>query len=420
MAIDIAGQTTVDPSSTTVVNNPNIDTTVVIPANTVMDDSGAEYAGPISVSPVPPAFTPGALPDTLNPDQVITVQPMGLTFDQPAPISFPNTSGLEAGSLVAIWSLDHDLGEFFVAGTGEVTSDGETIITIDGGIREASWHFPLPAQAPATNPNDSDGDNKPSGCGGNDGSYVSYYDGCLKTDVTVPGYVSLGQVRDVTFVYNSNRAFPNALIPFEVTIPRRSAVPDHFSYLVNFAGVTQGEEYFIDTSTLSESVDETIRGSVFVDGTELSTGVYWHAIRTNNYFGEASVSSDVSGRTIIVNEQNSPFGAGWTMAGLQRLYPQPDGRVLIADGGGSAQLFSPESLVNTPALFPQLDSIPVGNGPNHVELGDLNNDGNEDILTTNWYGDNVSVRLGDGTGAFGNVTEFWSWHRADSSGSRRF
>jgi hypothetical protein len=55
-----------------------------------MDEDRNEFDGMISISPVPAGFTPGSLPDRLVPDQVITVQPMGLTFNTPAPVTFPN------------------------------------------------------------------------------------------------------------------------------------------------------------------------------------------------------------------------------------------------------------------------------------------------------------------------------------------
>ncbi|MCB1317808.1 MAG: hypothetical protein KDK27_17705, partial [Leptospiraceae bacterium] len=158
MAIDMAGQTQVVPDNTTIVTNPNLNATITIPAHTVMNDADEEYSGPISVSEVPDEFTPGSLPDTLDPGLVMTIQPMGLTFNQPAPISFPNFDNLPAGSEVDLWSMDHETAQFFIAGKGRVTSDRTMIETFEGGIRESSWHFPLPAapdSLPAPDNNDA-------------------------------------------------------------------------------------------------------------------------------------------------------------------------------------------------------------------------------------------------------------------------
>ncbi|MCB0013095.1 MAG: VCBS repeat-containing protein, partial [Anaerolineales bacterium] len=403
MAIDIAGQVTVNPAITTTVNNPNIDTTVVIGPHTVMDEQGNEFDGDISISPVPPDFTPGSLPDRLNPEQVITVQPMGLTFAQPAPVTFPNSMGLPPGTETDIWSMDHDLGIFFIAGRGQVSADGQWIETIEGGIREASWHFPLPPEPAAAPPAEATEDTQPIGTnqnGSNCGSFITFYDGCLSVSVGTPDYYSLGQMRRSTLVYNSNWAAPHVQIPFEVTIAQVSAVPDLFAYQTEFAGVISHEPVYLDTSGLNEGQDETIRASVYLDAAHLPTGSYWHNIRATNFFGNASVATDLTGRSLIVNNQSSYFGAGWSLAGLQQLFPQADGRMLITDGSGTAQLFSPESLVNSPALFPQLRNVTTGNGAQDVAIGDMNGDLINDLVVANWIGDNIVVLLGDGLGGY--------------------
>ncbi|HUJ61035.1 MAG TPA: VCBS repeat-containing protein, partial [Kofleriaceae bacterium] len=45
-------------------------------------------------------------------------------------------------------------------------------------------------------------------------------------------------------------------------------------------------------------------------------------------------------------------------------------------------------------------TIPAGNGPSGVAVGDFNQDGFEDIAECNDLGDNVVIFLGDGTGHF--------------------
>ncbi|MCP4357691.1 MAG: hypothetical protein GY796_06715, partial [Chloroflexi bacterium] len=257
MALDTAGQVPVDPNNTTVVDNPNISTTVTIPPHTVMDENGNEYNGLISISPVPVGFTPGSLPDTLNPDQVITVQPMGLTFATPAPVTFPNSSGLSSGSKVDIWSMDHDLGIFFIAGTGQVSADGQWINTISGGIREASWHFPMSPAGDGNGGGDGPGDNDGNGPPCNGGSTVTLENGCLGTRISLPPYVSLGESRALELVYKSNRAYPQPVLPFEATILQRSAVPDLISYDLTVGGVNMGNPVYVDTSGLDENQDET-------------------------------------------------------------------------------------------------------------------------------------------------------------------
>ncbi|MEZ4730486.1 MAG: hypothetical protein R3E79_25450 [Caldilineaceae bacterium] len=221
MAVDLAGQTMLDPNSTTTVNNPNVNTTMVIPPQTVRNDQGDLYAGPISISEVPADFTPSSLPDTLDPGMVLTIQPMGLTFAQPAPITLPNIDHLPAGSAVDIWSMDHETAQFFIAGKGMVSADGTRIETVEGGIRESSWHFPMPPVANPTIPPDGTPDNIGNGCQTEVSSTVDIAGGCLRTTATLPTYTSLGQDWGIELIYSSERAYPQPLFPIHFAISGR-------------------------------------------------------------------------------------------------------------------------------------------------------------------------------------------------------
>ena len=345
MKLDNDGMTDVDPNNTTNVDNPNIDVSIEIPANTVMKGDQI-YDGVISVSEVPDEFTPGSLPSFLDPSFVVTIQPMGLTFNNPAPISFPNTDRLEPGSLVNIWSMDHETSQFFIAGTGKVSADGTTIETIEGGIRESSWHFPLPLAPVDQQPKDkNENDEKEDEC--NTSSTVSMQSGCLKTDFYLPSYDALGGNYQLGFTYSSNRAYPIELIPFESVLSANSAVPDKISYQSTFGGMT-GFETYLSSVRLGDGTvgglqsTTAVRGVVAVEGENLPTGGYAYVVQTSSHFGEAKVKGRTpNGATaLIVNERNSAFGSGWGLNGLQKLYPQQDGSVLLVDGNGDRLLYS--------------------------------------------------------------------------------
>ena len=56
------------------------------------------------------------------------------------------------------------------------------------------------------------------------------------------------------------------------------------------------------------------------------------------------------------------------------------------------------------AFEPQV-TVPVGNGPQGVAIGDFNGDGDsDDIVVSNYYGGNISVLLADGSGGFTSTT----------------
>lgn len=51
-------------------------------------------------------------------------------------------------------------------------------------------------------------------------------------------------------------------------------------------------------------------------------------------------------------------------------------------------------------ISPATPEVAVGTGPRSVIIGDFNNDGKQDFVTANGNSNNVSIRLGDGTGGF--------------------
>jgi VCBS repeat-containing protein len=56
--------------------------------------------------------------------------------------------------------------------------------------------------------------------------------------------------------------------------------------------------------------------------------------------------------------------------------------------------------------FSAANNSAVGNGPSGVATGDLNEDGNLDVVTSNGGSDSVSIAFGNGTGGFSASTEF--------------
>ena len=96
-----------------------------------------------TIVPVDPQRLPAPLPPNLDPQLVISIQAEGATtFDVPAPITFPNLTGLSPGEQALIFSFNHDAGRWETLGSGTVSPDGQTIASDPGvGIRAPGWHF---------------------------------------------------------------------------------------------------------------------------------------------------------------------------------------------------------------------------------------------------------------------------------------
>ncbi len=404
--IEADSLTTVDPSEFTVVENTRLGVTMQIPPGRAKNPDGTLFTGQISISEVPLALAPAALPEELQPGLLITIQPVGVTFDPPVPITFPNVDGIELGSRTNLWSLDPQTGRFDVVGIGQVVQDEGTgeinISTIAGGIRAADWHFPLPPETDADEPEDGNSDNNdPDDCEECDtGSITHANSGNLRVEHELVSYRSLGEERFLRLIYNSTSADPQPLVPTNTTVLARSAVPSTVSTRISVAGVDQGTEVFSSTAGFDEGNDETIRQVVQIDAQTLPTGIYPYRLSATSNFSRSRVSQISSGQILVKNEIASPFGAGWTLEGLHRLSMQGDTAVIV-EGRGSIKRFAPIGNVNFGPATPFGD--PISTIPRDV--GDVNNDGKPDVLLYQEFSGKVFMYLGDGDGGILGVRE---------------
>ncbi|MCH8290641.1 Ig-like domain-containing protein [Candidatus Poribacteria bacterium] len=129
---------------------------ITIPADSLYADDGTR-GGQVGIAPVPPDRLPGELPEGLEFPVVITVQTDGATnFDVPVPVCFPNLPDavtgepLPSGAKNALFSFNHDTGEWEHVGPMAVSGDGQLVCTDPGiGIRAPGWHGSGP---PPSNP----------------------------------------------------------------------------------------------------------------------------------------------------------------------------------------------------------------------------------------------------------------------------
>jgi len=358
--IDSTSLTTIDPTQTTLVTNPNLDIEMTVVANSAMAEDGSLFDGQLSISEVPNALAPAALPDFLEPGLLVTIQPVGVTFDPPAPITFPNFDNLPPGSGTDLWSLDPESGQFVVVGTGEVSADGQRVETISGGIVAADWHAPPP---PPPEEGDGDDDGPPScngccpSCAGAVGSSVDLFNGAFSETLRLPGVISMNREFAPEFVYSSRRAFPFAVIPVNSAIVGRAATPNQISYRGFIDGELAQDEVFVDTSTLTPRgpivipTEEPFRVAAPFDNSARATGIHDANVMVTSIYDRSRISSENEKPLTVVNDINSPFGAGWSLAGLDRLVLDAPGtireRLLLVEGdGGSVQFEEQLSGVN--------------------------------------------------------------------------
>lgn len=364
-AIDTAHAVTVNPAVTTVISNPTLpNTTVTIAAGTAKNADGTNFTGALSISPVPEYGRPESRPVELKPGFSITIQPAGVVLDPPAPMTLPNTDHMPVGNEFDLWSLSPDTGTFLVVGRMRVSADGSKLEMIPGtgGVRKTAWHFALPPQLDATDPDNPNKDGDCAACQ-KIASGAELTTGALTHDEVVPGVRTLGVSRNLMLHYRSTNADVQRILPVNAALSVRAAVPATFSARLSIGGVQFGQERYWDSHALPENADSVSRVGIQFDGSSLQTGVYPYELMLFSNYPQSSIGGAARKQVLVRNEQASPFGAGWTLTAVDRLYPQADGSVVLAKGNGSTALYGAAGRPIVLDSFDQARSLTV-NGVN--------------------------------------------------------
>ena len=384
-ALDVDSGQVIDPTVDTTVTTENIpEASVFVEAGSLSTQSGEMFTGTLSITEVPPELTPAALPENLSPDLVITVQPGEMVFNTPAPLNLPNLAGYEPGTEMDLWSINPETGDFDNVGTGVVSDDGSTVETIDGGIRNSSWHFFSPPPEEQRDPEEEtrNEDNRCPECTATAGftSEVEFHSGAVIETHNLTSYSSNGEDRGITLTYDSLRSNPQPIVHFGYDNigsrlnPNSKLVADltiqgnGFEYQVpgfegGQYGLDGGEHFW---SIPNQSGDLSV--GLQADMRELPSGLYDYTVNSGVYLFSNNVftgsSDDETGDFIHVNTIDSDFGSGWSIAGWQEIVENSDDSVLLIDGDGGELLFESEAgesgYISPPGDFSTLEKLPDG------------------------------------------------------------
>lgn len=167
------------PASITNANPAFSGVQLVVPANSLVSANGTR-GGRVGLAPVAADRLPEPLPPGLTHLLDISIQTDGPgNFDRPVPVRFPNLPDpatgqkLPPGAKSALWSFNHDLGEWVISGSMTVTADGEYLESDPGtGVTQPGWHGTMPgtsgtgayARAVAIVPDANVGESRPLDC----------------------------------------------------------------------------------------------------------------------------------------------------------------------------------------------------------------------------------------------------------------
>jgi RHS repeat-associated protein len=363
--IDLSTGTTVNPGAQTFVTNPRLaGAKVDVAAGSLFDKSGNAFAGIMTITEVPVSLTPAALPDNLHPDLVVTIQPGDMVFNTPAKLTLPNRAGYVAGLVMDLWSINPNTGTFDIVGKGKVSADRSVIETIEGGIRNSSWHYFGPPPYITLNPDNSYQQEKVcKTCEAKQSfkSEVSSQTGAVSDDRNLVSYQSQGVSKAIDLHYDSLRANPTQIFRFDGStyggIDGQDLIAAKVTVIANgigqtIPGLNSGQAEGVTAGERIWLVPEgyRIQTGIYGDLSNLGSGVYQSQLEVGARGGRPNFATgrlDIVGasqtqtdKVIIVNDSDSVFGGGWNVAGLQKLVINDDSSALLIDGDGSQWLFN--------------------------------------------------------------------------------
>lgn len=351
----------VNATGSTILASSTFGLTFEIPSGALENAmSGDPYMGDISISAIS-AEQANALPPNIVPCQLFSLQPKTVLVVAPVTLTVNNYDNLPAGSLVDVWIFSD--GSFEKRGVGTVSDNASTV---EASLRGFSGGE-LIALSPRPNSVVTATD-QPST------TYIPSLlgEGNYATSLSLPGYTSNGASRGLSYVYNSTAAAPEPIAAATVTLG--GALPESVSARIMIGGVDYGTDPSV--SLTDASAGDTIRQAVQISADNLPTGVNEYEFISISEYACTKVGQVATGEIFVDNQTDSPFGQGWSLAELGRLYPQEDGTALIREGNGTLKSFTPQTDFSTLADPVRLPAL----GPFTGELVDIDRDGDDDIV----------------------------------------
>jgi len=189
------------------------------------------------------------------------------------------------------------------------------------------------------------------------------------TSYTTPAYWTLDAPRAVTLFYSSGQVESRHTVEFVAT-NQASVEPNQIT-----ARLRRPDGSYVTLVTGGTLVSFTPPGPgphryalQFEDST-LATGAYDYSLVVAGDWGTGVSETSVPIRVLVINERASPYGAGWSVAGVQRIILGPGDSLATWDGTGTIQFWRLTSCVGTtctyaapPGEFDQLQRL--GTAPN--------------------------------------------------------
>lgn len=145
--------------------------------------------------------------------------------------------------------------------------------------------------------------------------------GCFdaRLGYSTPAYVSLDAPRSLSFVYSSAHVYRRHLIEADLLV-EPGAIPNRIGLRVlspaggahELFGTTQTEVFY-------QAVPGVNRVSAWASIKYLPQGTYASKLEVSRYHSNVTLVDTIPLRVVSIDETGSPFGAGWSLSGYQRI-----------------------------------------------------------------------------------------------------
>ncbi len=201
---------------------------------------------------------------------------------------------------------------------------------------------------------------------------AAYECGDLRIIHPLPSARTYNKVRTPTLLYRDRLAWGAPIFAALLTMPASGNKPDSVTAAIKVrpSGTTQ--------AYTSRPMGAHWVGADFADGTTYriasapdmhadSTGLYDYILTTSRWYGNVPTNDTASGQLPLINRERSYFGAGWWLAGLERLIPTGTGFFWVGgDGSSRYYALAHDSVYTTTPLLNSRDSLTKHGGGQYI------------------------------------------------------
>ncbi len=163
--------------------------------------------------------------------------------------------------------------------------------------------------------------------------------GALRATWTLPSLRTMNKVRAPVLLYNSQHAHPRPVVRADVTLPD-TRIPDSVTAILNDSSgnpITGARGVWAGSQWRGRS---TRRVAVSFDGLAWPHGYHRYALQVRRWYNTGAELVSATGALAITNRSTSAYGAGWWIAGVERILRDVDGSLLWTGGDGARRRYA--------------------------------------------------------------------------------